>query len=151
MATIGKLGKQYSLHVEVMVTELFPTTAYYNIYHATISGDLDAYGSRIPAIYIHHENGYVFVHTSSAVSGNRKYTYNTPTSPLQLNKWITIDVSQTMIGDDYQYKVAMNGEVLHMVNNTHTQEFLNVKIYISNPWRSAVPGYVRHVIIKGKV
>ena len=79
------------------------------------------------------------------------YIYNTPHTPLQLDKWITINMSETMVGEDYPHKVAMNGKVLNMVKNTQTLEFLNVKIYISDPWDSAVPGYVRHVIIKGKL
>ena len=128
MATIAKLEKQYSLHVEVMFTELLTTTGYYNIYHATSSGEGDVYISRIPGIYMYHENGNARVHTSSAVNGNKMYNYNTPTIPIQLNKWIIINVSQTKVGDEYQYKVALNGEVLHMVKNTNTQEFLNVKI-----------------------
>ena len=151
LTTIRKLKKQYYLHVEFKITEPFPTKGYYSIYHATISGDADVYGSRTPGIWIRHDNGNMYIHTSSTVNGNRMYEYNTPTTTVQLNKWITINISQTKVGDDYEYKVEIDGEVRHVVKNTQPQEFLNVKIYISDPWVQAVPGYVRNVYIKGKV
>ena len=151
MTTIRKLKKQYYLHVEFMITEPFLTNDYYNIYHATISGSRDVYGSRTPGIWIRHDNGNMYIHTNSAVNGAKTYKHNTPTTTVQLNKWITINISQTKVGDDYEYKVEIDGEVLHVVKNTQPQEFLNVKIYISNPWAPAVPGYVRNVYIKGKV
>ena len=77
--------------------------------------------------------------------------YHAPFNPTQLNKWIIINVSQTKVGEDYQYIVEMNGEVLHTVKNAKPWQFENVKIYISDPWTPAVPGYVRNVYIKGKV
>ena len=133
-----------------MITESFSKKGWYNIYHATIDGDKDVYGSRTPGIWINYNNGYMYVHTSSAVSGNMFYRYNAPTTRVQLNKWNIISVSQTEVGGDYQYKVEMNGELKHMVKNTQPQAFQNVKIYISNPWDPAVSGYVRNVCIKGK-
>ena len=134
-----------------MRTEPFPTNGYYNIYHATISGNFDVYGCRTPAIWIYHNNGNMHIHTTSAINGSKSYTYNRPTTPTQLNKWITINISQTKVEDVYQYKVEIDGVVMHMVKNVQPQEFLNVKIYISNPWYPAVTGYVRNLYIKGKV
>ena len=145
------MKKQYSLHVEFMITELFPANGWYNIYHATISGNADVYGSRIPAIWLRYDDGNTFIHTSSAVNGSLQHTYDTQPGPIQFNKWISLNVSQTKVGNDYQYKVELNEEVLHMVKNTQPQEFEDVKIYISEPWDPAFPGYVRSVIIKGKV
>ena len=133
-----------------MITKSFPGNGYYNIYHATISGNNDVYGSHTPTVWINYENGYMFVHTNSAVNGDNGYKYNTPTTRVQLNKWNNISISQTKVGGDYQYKVEMNGELNHMVNNTQPQAFQNVKIYISDSWHPAVPGYVRNVCIKGK-
>ena len=134
-----------------MLNGSFPTNGFYNLYHATVSGECDVYGCRTPGIWIHHNNGNMYIHTSSAVNGNPKYRYDTPTNTIELNKWITINISQSKVGDDYEYKIEMNGEVMHMVNSTQPQEFPNVKIYISNPWYPAAPGYVRNVYIKGKV
>ena len=149
LATITTLEKQYSLHLE-FITESIPGNGFYNIYHATISDNGDVYGSRAPAVWINYKDGYMYVHTNSAVNGDKGYKYNTPTTRVQLNKWNIISISQTKVGGDYQYKVEMNGELNHMVNNTQPQAFQNVKIYISDPWHSAVPGYVRNVYIKGK-
>ena len=144
------MKEQYYVHVEFMITELFPKNDWYNIFHATISGDMDVYGSRAPGIWINHENGNIFTCIVSAVDGGFSIYY-APTTPVQLFKWVAINISQTKVEDDYQYKVEINGEVVHMAKNTQPREFENVKIYISDPWYPALPGYVRNVYMKGKV
>ena len=151
LATISKMKKQYSVHVEFMINESFPTNVWHNMFHATISGGKDVYGSRIPGIWIKHQNGNMFALISAAVNGEKSYQCTTPGIPVQLNKWRTISVSQIKVGGEYQYKIEMNGELKHMVNNTQPREFQHVKIYISDPWHRAVSGYVRNVFIKGKV
>ena len=133
-----------------MITESFPTDVWHNIFHATISGNLDVHGSRIPAIYISQENGNMITSVSCAVNGTISY-FGIPSAPIQFNKWIAIIVSQTKVKDEYHHKVEVNGEVLYMGKNSQPQEFENVKIYISDPWYPALPGYVRNVYMKGKV
>ena len=143
------MKEQYSLHVEFMVTGPFPTDGWYNIYHATINGNKKVYGSRTPGIWIFHENGKMDPSVHSAVDGNRDYA--TSIDPIQLNKWVIINVSQTKIENDFQYVVEVNGKVMRTVMNTNPRQFENVKIYISDPWYPAFPGYVRNVYLKGKV
>ena len=132
-----------------MVTGSFPTDVSYNIYHTTINGNNKVYGSRTPGIWILYKNGEMNPSVRSAVNENKDYTTNIDS--IQLNKWIIINVSQTKIENEYQYVVEVNGKVLDTVKNTKPQEFENVEIYISNPWRTAVPGYVRNVYLKGKL
>ena len=87
----------------------------------------------------------------AAVNGKKKYLRTTPFIPVQLNKWNAVTASQIKVGGDYEYRIEMNGEVIYVMKNTQPQEFQQVKIYISDPWHSAVPGYVNNVYIKGKV
>ena len=150
VATIAQLEKQYSVQLEFMITDNFSENGWFNVYHATIGGD-NVYGSRTPAIWIRYYNGNIHVQTCYAVNGKSKYGYNTLPGPVQLHKWIKINVTQTKVKNDYQFNVEVNGEVIHRVNNTQTQAFEDVKVYISDPWFEAVPGYVRNVFIKGKV
>ena len=140
---------QYSLHVEFMVTGSFPKDGWYNIYHATINGNNEEYGSRTPGIWILYKNGEMYPTVHSPVRGNKDYAIKM--NSIKLNKWIIINVSQTKIGTEYLYVVETNGMVLRTVKNTKPQEFENVKIYISNPWALAVPGYIRNVYLKGKL
>ena len=151
MATITKLAKQYSLHMEYMLTELFPTNDFYNIYHATISGNMDVYGSRIPGIWIRHDNGLIYTRVDCAIDDNIKHSCYSPTTSIQLNQWIAIIISQSKVGGDYHFKYEMNGKVIYTKKNTKPQQYENVKIYISDPWYPPVPGYVRNVYLKGKV
>ena len=135
------MEKQYSLHVEFMVTE-FPTDGWYSIYHATVSGNVDVYGSRVPGIWINTRNGTMCTGVYSAVGKYRSYYHKTPFNPIKLNKWIEINVSQTKVGGDDQYIIEMNEEVVRTVKNANPRQFENVKIYISDPWYDAVPGEV---------
>ena len=151
MATITKLAKQYSLHMEYMLTELFPTNDWYNIYHATISGDGDVYGSRIPGIWIRHDNGSIYTRVHCAIDNNMNHYCDSPTTSIRLNQWIAIIISQSKVGGDYHFKFEMNGKVIYTKKNTKPQQYENVKMYISNPWHPPVPGYVRNVYLKGKV
>ena len=82
---------------------------------------------------------------------NRSSATITLPGPMQLNKWMKINVTQTNVKGVYQFNVEVDGEVIDRVNNTQTQAFENVTIYISDPWFEAVPGYVRNVFIKGKL
>ena len=82
---------------------------------------------------------------------NRRIGYDTLPGPVELNKWMKMNVTQTKVKNDYQFIVEVDGEVIDRVSNTQTQAFENVKIYISDPWFEAVLGYVRNVFIKGKV
>ena len=124
---------------------------WHNIYHATISANNDGYGSRIPGIWIRRNNGAMNILVWFAINGTNKYYIDVPTTPIQLNKWITIIVSQTKVGGEYHFKYEMNGNVLYTKKNAKPQQFENVKIYISDPWYSPVPGNIRNVYIKGKV
>ena len=132
LATVTKLQKQYSLHMEFMITELPPTNGWSNIFHASISGNKDVYGSRTPGIWIRHKNGTMNPSVYSAVNGNKDFF--TRVNPIQLKKWIIINVSQTKVENDFQYVVEVNGKVVQTVKNTKPLQFENVDIYISNPW-----------------
>ena len=142
------MKEQYSLHVEFMVAGSFPTGGWYNIFHATLT---DKDNSRVPGIWIQLRNGKMRTVFFTVVGENKNYFCASLYHPIRLNKWITINVSQTKVGGGYQYIVEMNGKVLQKKKNTNPRQFENVKIYMSNPWYSPVPGYVRNVYLKGKV
>ena len=137
--------------MEYMLTESFSTSGWHNIYHATISGNRDVYGSRIPGIWINHDNGTIHTRVCFAIDDNMGYFHDSPTTSIQLNQWIAIIVSQTKVGGDYYFKYEMNGKAISTKKNTKPQQYENVKIYISDPWHPPVPGYVRNVYLKGKV
>ena len=151
VAIVANLEKQHSLQLEFMITEEFATEDWYNLYHATISGDHDAYGARTPGIWIQTKDGSISVYTTSAVNGIMRTGWNSPPTPIQLNTWMRINVTQAKVKNDYQFDVEVNGEVIETVNNTQTEAFENVTMYISNPWDQVGPGYVRNVFLKGKV
>ena len=61
-----------------------------------------------------------------------------------------VKVSQVKVGNDYVYKVEVDGNEVKKVNNANPMEFENVTVYVSDPWHSAALGSIRNLIIKGK-
>ena len=137
--------------MEFMLTELFNTDDWYNVYHATISDDNDVYGSRIPGIWVHMKDGITTIRIHIAINEYKNHFADAKISSVEVNKWIAINVSQSKIGGDYHFKYEMNGTVIYTEKNTKPRQYENVTIYISDPWYSPVPGYIRNVYLKGKV
>ena len=151
MAIISNFSKEYFVEMEVMITKHITTGDWYNVMQATTGESMADYGSRTPGIWFHCKEGKLAIRVDSPVNGNKNYKVQTPHQIFELNKWIMIKVSQTKTGNDYKYKVDVNGEEIHNVTNTDPREFNNVKIYVSSPWSSALPGYIRNLSIKGKM
>ena len=61
-----------------------------------------------------------------------------------------VKVSKVKAGDDYVYKVEVDGNEVDKVKNAQPMQFENVTVYVSDPWHEALPGYIRNLIIKGK-
>ena len=98
------------------------------------------------------EKGKMKMAINFALKGKKYHRYYFVDTTLQLNKWITIDLSQTKVGDAYQYKVEINGKVSTIIKKViPPKEIQSLKIFVSNQWYKALPGYVRNVYIKGNV
>ena len=149
VATISKVNMEHAIVMSMMLTGT-TTTTWESVLHATISGDNDIYGSRIPAVWIMYNNGTMKLLVASAVN-NTVDSYVSPDIPKGLNTWFTIEISQVKSSNEYKYKIELDGKEMHQVKNTYPKEFQKVKVYVSNPWSRAAPGYVRNLRIKGNV
>ena len=69
---------------------------------------------------------------SSAVSGDKNYRHFPDQPPVGV--WTYIQISQTLEGERYMYRMFIGGEEVHAVENTEPREFQDVKVYASNPW-----------------
>ena len=60
-------------------------------------------------------------------------------------------ISQTLEGGKYIYRITIDGEEVHIVENSQPEEFQGVKVYASNPWAAAQPGSIRKLVIETRV
>ena len=147
MATISKIHREYQVQFEYKLTGC-SRDGWYNIIHITTGLNKKVYGSRIATVIIQCTNGNIKRWICSPV--DEKWNYCTVQKPTPKNKWVMVKVSQVKMGNDYVYKVEVDGNDVKKVNNAKPMEFENVTVYVSNPWHRAALGSIRNLIISGK-
>ena len=146
VATIPKLEKTYDLSFEVFPTKF---QGWSNVLHLSAGGSYRHYGDRTPAVWFRPGSGATNrFHICSAINGKRNYCYNS--KPYGVKKWHKIRIQQRKTGTNYVYTVSINGKEVHRVINSRPEEFKNVKVYASDSWYNAQPGYIRNLLIQGK-
>ena len=150
VATLAILKKVYDIVVEVYPTS-FHKGSWTSIFHMTISGNANVYGSRIPGIWfapLSRSTTRNRILVCNAISGNRNYCRYSAYLPIR--RWAKVRVSQQLEGSKYVYRIYINDKQIFSKINTQPREFRNVKVYAGDPWHAAQQGYIRNVQIKGK-
>ena len=145
VATLKRLNKEYSVSFEIKPTSF--QSGWMSVIHLTIGENMLNYGDRNPAVWF-HQRGLGNLHICSAINGNRNLYKDT--NPVQLEKWSAIKISQEFSEGKYMYSINLNGENIFTEENTDAREFLNVKVYVADPWYEVQPGFIRNLrIING--
>lgn len=68
---------------------------------------------------------------------------------LDRTKWTRVEISQKKEGSSsmYRYSVKVDNDEKHFKINDKAKEFFDVKVYVSNPSRSAAEGSIRNIFI----
>ena len=146
LPTLCMLGKEWRVTHDFKPTECI-TDDSTNSLHLTIKGNNDKYGDRTPTIFPSTTYGMMAI--SSAVNGDKNYTYNAARPPV--GAWTTIAISQTLEQGKYIYRIAMGGDEVHAVENSQPQEFQYVQVHASDEWHEVQPGSIRNLEIETKV
>ncbi|XP_065641512.1 A disintegrin and metalloproteinase with thrombospondin motifs adt-1 isoform X3 [Hydra vulgaris] len=146
VAVLKSINKEYSVSFEINPTEFFLTN-YTSVIHLTTGNNTLNYGSRNPAVFF-LKNGNGSVHVCSALNSSINVCKNT--SPIHLGIWSSIKISQNLFQAKYIYSIQLNNKSILNVENTDARTFLNVSVYISDPWYIAQPGLIRKVVIKNE-
>ena len=102
------------------------------------------YGARTPAI-LFQPTGEMSV--CSAISGNWDECISLSGPPE--STWTSINVSQELIGGKFLFRIHVNGQEVHSVENSQTTEFTNVKVFAINGFqKNVLKGFVRNLVIK---
>ena len=107
---------------------------------------MGTYGKRTPAIWFHPSLG---MHLVNAMNGNTNYHKNMKLK-IPVSQWSTIVLSQEKSNGVVTFRIVVNGAEAWSVVNTQPKEFKYVKVYASDPWYEAQPGYIRALTIQTK-
>ena len=141
LTTIPSLTKEW-----VVEFSFKPTNSQHEgwttIFHMTKGGEWD-YGIRTPAVFYHP--GYC-LQVTSVVNNNVNF-YNLFPAPT-VGEWTKIRVSQELLDYKLKFRVLIDGVEKVNVENENAVVFQNVKVFASNPWNKAQPGFVKDLSIK---
>ena len=114
-----------------------------NIVHATIGGNSQNYGDRIPGVWFPPKTRKL--HICTALGTKRNYCHDYGSLPR--NQYTNVQIRQTWNTKSkvYQYIITINGKVRRRVTNTRAQVFKNVKLWASDPWHKAADATVRNL------
>ena len=76
-------------------------------------------------------------------------THTLPQPPI--GKWTRITLTQEYLSGQFRYRVLIDGVEKYNVRNAQEGEFRNVRVYASNPWHEALPGYIKNLSVKRKI
>ena len=104
------------------------------------------HGDRIPAVFFREKDGkrHLFVYVQSTYGD-----YITFTKPeIPTNVWTDVVIEQAERGGRYVIEVIVDGEVIGSMVNYDPYVFQNVKVYLSDPWNAAQPGFIKDFSFK---
>ena len=108
----------------------------------TIGGDIANLGDRNPVIFFHPSRG---LRVSSTLSDEKDFFVDL-TAPT-IDKWTKIRMSQEMQNGKIKLKFIIDDEEMLSVENSEPVGFENVKVYASDPWNPALPGFIKNLSI----
>ena len=129
-------GKVFTIEFDITVNELFSyssmTETWINVFHFTEKCNKENDGDRIPALFIHNDNGKGKFLVSSYVEGqikNKDFEF-------VLGEKYQIKIQQFKDEDNgkFWYQIVSNDEVIEKIENSNPKSYPKVKLYRSSPW-----------------
>ena len=145
LTTLDFLGREYSVAFSVMPFKFIARWA--SVIHFTTGDNRRVLGSRIPAVWF--SKWILNLHICSSV--NRQHNYCNDFLPIQLEKWINVNITQRRTKSAYKYEIFINNNLIHDKINYYAHNYTNVKVYVGDPWHTSQPGFIRNITIKGRV
>ncbi|XP_065641947.1 uncharacterized protein LOC105847729 isoform X1 [Hydra vulgaris] len=139
IAVFETFPNEYEISFELYLTNFI--NQWTSVLHFTIGDDKSKYGDRIFSFYFFNN----FPEISSSINGN--YYVKVLSSPLNLMEWNKFFISHSLLNGIYTYVVKMDDTVIITLQNTNAQPFEYVRLYTSNPWYYAQPGYIRNLVV----
>ena len=127
------------MRFKVLCTE-FAGTTYTSVLHFTVGGD-GGHGGRIPAVFFMEKNGKRQLLVTAQSTDGEQIVFKH--SNIVNNLWIDIVIQQAERAGRYVIEVVVNDEIIGSMMNHDPYVFENVKVYVSDPWYPAQPGFLK--------
>ncbi|XP_047134382.1 uncharacterized protein LOC124812192 [Hydra vulgaris] len=140
IAVLESLPNEFEISFEVYFTSFLDQWS--NVIRFTIGGDVDTYGDRIFSFFILN----TLIQFSASINGETDYIIRF--LPLfNLMEWNKVSVSQFLENGVYNFVIKKDGVIITTLQNNNVQPFEHVRVYASDPWHLAQPGYIRNLIV----
>ena len=139
------MGKEYIVRLKLLPTQ-FAGVEWASVIHFTTGADQGTHGARIPAVYIRETNGARCLYVMAQATYGEGIVFTYPEVPT--NEWIDVVIEQAERAGRYVIEVIVNGEIIGSMVNYDPYVFANVKVYVSDPWYSAQPGFIKDFTFK---
>merc|ERR1711974_50021 len=149
LTTLPVLPRQWKVDFMFMPTLVTNTADYKSILHLTDKEEKNtaSYGGRVSALWL-HDNGALHIECAQNNTGTF-WDFSVPNPPV--GKWTQITITQEILSGKSWYSVFIDGVERYKTRNAQDREFSDVRVFASNPWHSAQPGYIKNLSIKEKV
>ncbi|XP_066917054.1 uncharacterized protein [Clytia hemisphaerica] len=121
--------------------------AWYNIIHFTEGANNNAYGTRVPSMFIHKVSQTMQLHFDYKGSDGIYRRKLTGQYPIQSGREYGIHVQSEEViyqGENiHKIRVSIDGVEVAHVYNYFAEVFHNVNIYASNPWHGSMEGVIK--------
>ena len=117
---------------------------YCSLIHLTQNGNIMTYGDRTPAVFLEGTPSVSNIIFASSVDQHKNHQYVSSQIP-KINELTLFEIHQRYVsGGKYRYFIKMNGQEIYSTINDDTRQFYNVKVFASDPWSNACPGYIKN-------
>ena len=148
LTTLPVLPREWKVDFMFMPTLVTNTEDYKSILHLTDKEEKNtaSYGGRVPALWL-HDNGALHIECAQNNTGTF-WDFSVPNPPV--GKWTQITITQEILSEKSWYRVFIDRVERYKTRNAQDREFSDVRVFASNPWHSAQPGYIKNLSIKEK-
>ena len=77
--------------------------------------------------------------------------YAAVSQPIPSGQWTDVEISQKVVTGVYLYQIKLNNDVVYSTTNDNASDFHDIKIYVGRPSYDAQPGFIRNLIVDGKL
>ena len=138
-----------SLEMKFLNDDVYP--GYANILHLQTGTGSREEGSRVPLVSV--VPGTHKLTIEAPLNGNFKHVFNT--KELHVNEWIKLQIFQSRHPSQsintYTYGIRIDDIVVHSVASINPRQYLNVKVYASDPWHTFYANVmIRNLELNGK-
>ena len=147
LAVIPVFSPEWSVTFTVRFLDLSGLPLHCNIIHLTENENSGSYGNRTPMVYLRSTNSESLMIINSAI--NSRTIFWRLDAPVAVDgKTKHVEIHQRYVsGGKYRYFIKINGKETYSIINEDARQFYNVKVYASDPWYDACPGYIKNLEI----